>query len=234
MNPQSAVMRASSAPLRVALVKRVSVSPYVVEGVPGVTGRAWMVVPKAAMPVTSKLFPVPTVEALQEAAVVPVDATSLTTMDVGTPGVRVLLIKSLRAERETSAFGVTRQEQQDINCSSGENVYTFAHRLPFWVGNETEEPAPVLVMLTTESPMARFDAYRTWNGPSDALTWIVVGSLAVSSASEATPLPVTVALLVTDAGAFGPTFTVSVMAGKLANAASTVLVVQVNVPMLHT
>jgi hypothetical protein len=34
-------------------------------------------------------------------------ATSLTTTDVGTPGVRVLLTKSLRAESDQSAFGVT-------------------------------------------------------------------------------------------------------------------------------
>jgi len=44
------------------------------------------------------------------------------TMEFGTAGVRVLLIKSFLAERETSAFGVTTQEQQEINCSSGENA----------------------------------------------------------------------------------------------------------------
>ena len=131
MNPQRFEIRVNSAALRVAVEKRVSVSPYVVAGVPEVTGKAWIVVPKAAMPVTGKLVPVPTVDALQEAAVVPADANSLITIDVGTPGVRVLLIKSLRAEREISAFGVTRQEQQEINCSSGENVYTFTQRLPF-------------------------------------------------------------------------------------------------------
>jgi hypothetical protein len=49
-------------------------------------------------------------------------ARSLTTTDVGTAGVRVLLIKSLRAERETSPFGVTTQEQQAAICSSGENT----------------------------------------------------------------------------------------------------------------
>jgi hypothetical protein len=53
---------------------------------------------------------------------VPVEASSLITMDVGTPGVRVLLIKSLRAERETNPSGVTGQAQQEINCSSGEKV----------------------------------------------------------------------------------------------------------------
>ena len=38
--------------------------------------------------------------------------TSLTVMDVGTPGVRVLLIKSLRADKETSPFGVIRRWSQ--------------------------------------------------------------------------------------------------------------------------
>src|ERR1019366_9702105 len=87
-----------------------------------------MVVPQAAIPVANALFPVPAVDALQ---VVPVEASSLITMDVGTPGVRVLLIKSLRAERETRPSGVTGQAQQEINCSSGEKVYTFTQMLPF-------------------------------------------------------------------------------------------------------
>jgi hypothetical protein len=52
-------------------------------------------------------------------------------MDVGTPGVRVLLIKSLRAESETKPSGVIGQEQQEISCSSGENVYTFMQMFPF-------------------------------------------------------------------------------------------------------
>ena len=122
-----------------------------------------MVVPQAAIPVSSTLAPVPTVDALQPASVpvVPELASNFTTMEVGTPGVRVLLIKSLRAEREMSPSGVTRQVQQEINCSSGENTYTFAQMLPFCVGNATVELAPVLVMFTTESPIARFDAYRT-------------------------------------------------------------------------
>jgi hypothetical protein len=62
---------------------------------------------------------------------VPAEATIFTTMDVGTPGVSVLLIKSLRAERETNPSGVIGQAQQEINCSSGENVNTFAQMLPF-------------------------------------------------------------------------------------------------------
>jgi len=91
-----------------------------------------------------------TVDALQEG--LPDDATSLTTIEVGTPGVSVLLIMSLRAESDMSAFGVTLQEQQEINCSSGENVYTFAHRLPFCVGKVSVELSPVLVRLITASP----------------------------------------------------------------------------------
>ena len=70
----------------------------------------------------------PTVDALQ--AGVPDDPSSLITMDVGTPGVRVLLIKSLRAESETNPSGVIGQEQQEISCSSGENVYTFVQMTP--------------------------------------------------------------------------------------------------------
>jgi hypothetical protein len=86
-----------------------------------------MVLAQAAIPGAKKLPALPAVDALQTG---PADPTSLITMDVGTAGVRVLLIKSLRAERETSAFGVTGQLQQEIICSSGENVYTFTHMLP--------------------------------------------------------------------------------------------------------
>src|SRR5207253_3716214 len=117
-----------------------------------------MVVPHAAIPSSGRLAPpTPTVPALQTPPI-PVVASNLITIDVGTPGVNVLLIKSFRADSETSPFGVTRQVQQEINCSSGENTYTFAQMLPFCVGNATVELAPVLVMLTTESPTARFDA----------------------------------------------------------------------------
>src|SRR5579872_4340012 len=85
-------------------------------------------------------------------------------MDVGTPGVRVSLIKSLRAESESSPSGVTGQLQQEISCSSGENVYTFKQMFPFCVGNAVVELVPVSVTLTTESPMGKLDAERTWNG----------------------------------------------------------------------
>jgi hypothetical protein len=75
-----------------------------------------MVVPQAAMPLTRG----PGADALQ--ADVPDEASILITTDVGTPGVSVLLIKSLRAESETSPSGVTGQAQQEISCSSGEKV----------------------------------------------------------------------------------------------------------------
>ena len=126
-----------------------------------------MVLAQAAKPGASGLSMLPAVDALQTDPDVP---NSLITIDVGTPGVRVLLIKSLRAERETSASGVTGQEQQDTICSSGENAYTFTHMLPFVTGAAfirapefsmmmtSAGPAPVFVMLTTESPTAKLDA----------------------------------------------------------------------------
>jgi len=38
----------------------------------------------------------------------------------------VLLIKSAFTESDSNAFGVIGQEQHEIICSSGENVYTLA------------------------------------------------------------------------------------------------------------
>lgn len=81
---------------------------------------------------------------------VPVLPRSLITMDVGCAGVSVLLTKSLLADRDTRALGVTVQEQHEISCSSGENVYTLAQMLP--------PVAPELVILIIESPICRFDA----------------------------------------------------------------------------
>jgi hypothetical protein len=46
-------------------------------------------------------------------------ARSLTTTEVGTPGVEVLLMISLTTERELSAFGVTTQAQQETISSAG-------------------------------------------------------------------------------------------------------------------
>ena len=156
MKPHSAVIRPSSAALRVAGVKAVSVTEAVIAAsATGAAVVACTVVPQAAKPVAKADVPEPAVAALQE---LPAVATSLTTIDVGTAGVSVLLIRSLRALSETSAFGVTVQLQQDTNCSSGENAYTFTQRLdevaPLAV-------APVLVMLITESPTFRCEAYRT-------------------------------------------------------------------------
>ena len=123
-----------------------------VAGEPGVTGRAWMVVPHAAIPVTK--FPTVTVAALQA----PFVAISLITTAGGTTPVNVLLIRLFFTESEASPSGVTLQVQHEISCSSGANVYTLTQMLL--------PVAPVLVISTTESPMFRLAAYRTWNGES--------------------------------------------------------------------
>ena len=83
----------------------------------------------------------------------PVVERSFTTTEVGCAGVSVLLTKSELTDSETSAFGVTVQEQHEISCSSGEKVYALTQMLPPVV--------PVLVMLMTESPIFRLAAYRT-------------------------------------------------------------------------
>src|SRR5262245_4521819 len=102
-------------------------------------------------------FATVTVEALHAPPPVGCEASSFTTIPVGTPGVSVLLIRSLRDDSESSPFIVTRQVQQETSCSSGENVYTFAQMFPFCVGNAIVELFPVLVMLTTESPTLRLE-----------------------------------------------------------------------------
>ena len=76
--------------------------------------------------------------------------TSFITIDDGIEGVSVLLIKSLRAERDTSAFGVTRHEQQDTIAPPGLNAYTLTHMLL--------PDAPVFVIFRNESPLRRFAA----------------------------------------------------------------------------
>ena len=126
--------------------KGVSVTLNVV----GDVGRACSVVPQARRPVAKLAGG--TLAALQA---VPAVVTIFTTTLKGTPGVSVLLIKSDLVDKETSAPGVTVHEQQDTNCSSGANVYTLAHRLdiPPWV----VVARPTLVILITESPMAKFD-----------------------------------------------------------------------------
>jgi hypothetical protein len=89
----------------------------------------------------------------------------LITIEVGTAAVNVLLIRSFRADKETSPFGVTGHEQQEIICSSGENAYTLTHRAPVVAALVPEAMpaprAPEFVMLITESPTFRLDAYRT-------------------------------------------------------------------------
>src|SRR2546422_7673202 len=84
---------------------------------------------------------------------------SFTTIEFGRTPVSVLLTRSLLAERDTSPLGVIRQEQQEINCSSGENAYTFTQMLPTDPPNPgpfSDAPlAPVLVMFITESPLVR-------------------------------------------------------------------------------
>jgi hypothetical protein len=69
-----------------------------------------------------------------------------------------LLIKSLRAERETKPPGVTRQLQQEIICSSGEKVYTFTQMLSFATAAQLAPPpstttgtlAPVSIWIALE------------------------------------------------------------------------------------
>ena len=64
------------------------------------------------------------------------DPTSFTTAEVGITPVKVLWIRSRLTEREDKPLGVTMLEQQEISCSSGENVYTLTQMFP------TEEPKP--------------------------------------------------------------------------------------------
>src|SRR5437763_12774464 len=128
MNPHWLVILESSDALNVDGENAVSVSEYV-----PVEGPACTVVPQASRPGVSTLG----VAALQPALALV--ATSLITMDVGTAGVSVLLIRSLLADSDFRPFGVTVQVQHEINCSSGLNVYTLVQMLP--------PLAPVLVRL---------------------------------------------------------------------------------------
>src|SRR4051794_5947714 len=80
-------------------------------------GPAWIFVPQALKPgAIAALFRV----AAEPAQLEPVCSVGITftTMLVGTAGVRVFEIRSLITESETSAFGVTAQEQHEISCSS--------------------------------------------------------------------------------------------------------------------
>ena len=156
------VMLVSSAALSVPRLNGVSV----VANVP-CTAAAWTVVPKANMPFASGNAAEPANAALlvQFVPVNPTPApvlTSFTTTELGRTPVRVLLIKSLLTDREAKPLGVIRQEQQDTNCSSGENAYTFTQMLPTAPPNPgplSDAPlAPVFVKLITESPEVRLEA----------------------------------------------------------------------------
>ena len=89
-------------------------------------------------------------------------ASNLITTAEGTAGVNVLLTRSVFTDNETRPFGVTGQEQQETNCSSGEKAYTLAQIAPVVLAVVPEfrlaPLAPELEILITESPTARFDA----------------------------------------------------------------------------
>jgi hypothetical protein len=114
INVQRVESRVNSPALSVAPAKGVSVTLAPVE-------RLWSFVPHAASPGESPAWVTTEAEFVQVPPTGTV-ATSLTTMEVGTAGVNVLLIKSFLTERDTRPFGVTGQEQQAIICSSGENT----------------------------------------------------------------------------------------------------------------
>src|SRR5579884_1569805 len=116
MNPQSVVIRASSAALNVAGTKAVSVVAKVPGAFDPPAGAAWMFVPNAIKPGRRP----PGVLGSQVDAPPVVDRI-FTVIDVGTAGVSVLLI-NWRADVVTTPFGVTMQKQHATSCSSGENT----------------------------------------------------------------------------------------------------------------
>ena len=170
---QRLVMLASSPALRVAGVNFVSVVAIVTATSVASADRTWRVVPHAASPVANGNPAEPASAALFEqlVPVKPAPAPVLTSFiitEFGVTPVSVFLVRSFFTDRETSPLGVTKQEQHDTNCSSAENAYTFTQRFPTALPNPgpfNDAPfAPVLVMSTTESPMLRLAAYRTWKG----------------------------------------------------------------------
>ena len=114
-------MLASSAGLRVDRPKGVSVTAK------PLVAAACTVVPVAINPGASGNAAVPANAALlvhvfpEKAALAP-ELTSFTTTEFGRTPVNVLLTKSAFTESETNPFGVIRQEQQEISCSSGEKA----------------------------------------------------------------------------------------------------------------
>jgi hypothetical protein len=110
---------ASSPALRVEGVKAVSV----VSNPPAAP--AWIVVPQAAIPLTIVAPVIVAALLVQLVPDPPVPASveiSFITTELGRIPVRVLLMRSFTTERDTNPSGVTRQEQQACNCSSGENA----------------------------------------------------------------------------------------------------------------
>lgn len=155
-------MLASSSGLSVAFRKGVSVTPKV-----PATGAIWIVVPNANRPGANGNAADPAVAALfvqlMPVYVGPAPVlTNFTTTEFGFTPVSVLLITSSFTDKETNPLGVIRQEQQEINCSSGENPYTFTHMFPIAAakpGPVSEAPlAPLLVKLITESPEVKLAA----------------------------------------------------------------------------
>ena len=119
---QRLVMLANSVGLNDACENGVSVTP----NDPAI-GVLWIEVPNARSPGASGKLVDPAIAAL-ELQEVPVNVgpapvfTSFTTTEFGRTPVNVLLSRSLTTDRELKPLGVTRQEQQAINCSSGEKA----------------------------------------------------------------------------------------------------------------
>lgn len=90
-----------------------------------------MVVPQAALlpAMTTGKPGLPAAAALLPHEV-PRVAKSLTTIEFGRMPVRVVLIRSSTTDSAARPLGVTRQEQHDTICSSGENAYTFTQIEP--------------------------------------------------------------------------------------------------------
>ena len=92
-----------------------------------VAAGGWIVVPKATMPGANGNPGVLT-SAAELVQLVPVNsapapvASNLITTELGLTPVSVLLIKSSVTDRDANAFGVSKHEQQEMSCSSGENA----------------------------------------------------------------------------------------------------------------
>ena len=128
MLAQRPVIEASSSRFNIAGMKAVSVVAN------PATAPACRVAPQASIPLAiGKGAAPPGTEAnaallVQEVAPPPATATlasvlsSLITTELGRMPVKVLLTRSPFTDKDTKPLGVIRQEQQEINCSSGENA----------------------------------------------------------------------------------------------------------------